>query len=487
MGLRGVLVGAGAAIAGAALGAGPAFAIDGSAGVGDTYFPKTGNGGYEVSHYRVDLDYDPATDELQGTTKIRAHARARLHSFHLDFVGLEITEMTVGNDPAEFERRGSELIVTPSRPLPGDRGFRTEISYSGVPQTVTDPDGSTEGWTTTADGSAALGEPLGTPAWIPSNNHPTDKATYTFRVTVPTGITAVANGELVKEAALGQKTLFVWRERDLMASYLAVLATGVFTVDDSPVAGIPSWVATDPLSPAPNLGAMSEIHPFLADRFGPYPFESTGAIADVNPTLGYALETQTRPYYSLPPGESTVVHELAHQWYGNSVTLGRWKDIWLNEGFATFAEWLWEEETGGQTTGEQFAELYATPRSDREFWNPPPGDPRPKGLFDSTVYTRGAMTLEVLRQEIGNGDFERLLVRWHERHAGSHATTPQLVALAERISGERLGGLFRDWLYERGKPRGYAAARRSAFDGAAPREGAAERDLVRMLEVGANR
>jgi aminopeptidase N len=433
-----------------------ARAVDGSAGVGDRYFPKAGNGGYDARHYKLNLAYDPVTDELEGDARIRSRAKAPLRSFHLDFLGPQISELTVNDEDAQFDRRGQELIVTPDGPLPRGEAFVTRVIYAGEPPRVTDPDGSFEGWTKTVDGSAALGEPQGTPAWIPSNNHPTDKATYVFRVRVPEGITAVANGELTKQESSGGETLFVWHERDLMASYLAVLATGVFTIDDADVNGIPSWVAIDPLTPAPNLDVMPEAHEFLGQQFGaPYPFDSTGAISDQNVTLGYALETQTRPYYSTPPGEGTVVHEIAHQWYGNSVTLGRWMDIWLNEGFATYAEWMWDEHTGGQTAQETFDDEYTTPASNKEFWNPPPGDPKPEGLFDGTVYTRGAMTLHALRERIGEDDFFELLRRWHNRYADSHAITPQLRRLAENISGERLGGLFSDWLYERGKPSGY--------------------------------
>jgi aminopeptidase N len=466
--------------------ASPALAANGSAGIGDKYFPKMGNGGYDVRNYELDLDYDPVTDELAGLAKVKAIAKQGLDSFHLDYRGPAVTEVAVAGEPAAFEQKGRELVVEPAQRVPRRTKFRTEVVYAGVPGTVTDPDGSTEGWTTTADGSAALGEPLGSPAWFPCNNHPTDKAKYTFNVTVPSTVTAVANGRLESQTDLGGgKQEFVWEARDPMASYLATLAIGIFSVTEETVEGIESYTAVDPLAgPTTGLDNSGEAIAFLSENFGDYPFEATGAIVDLNPTLGYALETQTRPYYSLAPGETTVVHELAHQWYGNSVTLGRWKDIWLNEGFATFAEWMWDQHNGGPTTAQTFDDLYATDGGDDEFWNPKPGDPKPAGLFDETVYTRGAMTLEVIRQRIGDPDFAKLLRRWHSKHAGGHATTPKLKRLAERVSGEQLDRVFRDWLYTAGKPGGYGKA--GSVERSPAGERPAEGDLVRVLEVGAD-
>ena len=474
-----------AALLAALLLAPPALAAKGSAGVGDNYFPKMGNGGYDVGKYGIELDYDPVTDELIGETTISANAKKPLRSFHLDYRGPEITQLKVNGTKAPHRRRGQELIVRP-KDGPVEGGFSVKVAYEGTPGTVTDPDGSTEGWTTTPDGAAALGEPLGSTAWFPCNNHPTDKATYTIDITVPSGVTAVSNGTLVSQDDLGGGLQeFRWQVNDPMPTYLATVAIGVFTVTEETVAGIDSYTAVDPLAgPATGLDNSEAAIEFLADNFGAYPFEATGAIVDLNPTLGYALETQTRPYYSLAPGETTVVHELAHQWYGDSVTLGRWKDIWLNEGFAAYAEWMWEEHNGGPTTEETFDDLYATAGSDDDFWNPKPGDPKPAGLFDETVYTRGAMTLEVIRQRIGGGDFGKLLKRWHSKYAGGHATTPKLKRLAERISGEQLDRVFRDWLYTAGKPAGYGKA--GSVERAPSGEGAAEGDLVRVLEVGAD-
>ena len=428
-----------------------ALGARGSAGAGDPYFPKAGNGGYDVRSYTADLDYAPATNELDARATIRARAKRRLENFHLDLRGFEVKGVRVNGRAAGFNRNGQELVVEPARAV--GRRFRAVVRYSGVPETLTDATGADYGWVDTSDGAVVVAEPDGASSWIPSSDHPTDKATWSFRITVPDSHAALANGLLVAERDAGPDTTWVWRERDAMATYLATVAVGVFTVDDSTVAGMPSWIAVDPLAAASDFSAMGEMHDFLAGTFGPYPFGSTGAIADFVPTLGYALETQTRPVYSLPPGETTIVHEIAHQWYGNSVTPRRWRDIWLNEGFATYAEWLWTEEQGGDSAEQQFDDLYATPGSDGDFWNPPPGNPGgPEHLFDGTIYERGAMTLHALRGRVGDPDFFRILRRWAARYRYSNAATRNLLALAERLSGRSLDGLFRRWLYEPGKP-----------------------------------
>jgi aminopeptidase N len=239
-----------------------------------------------------------------------------------------------------------------------------------------------------------------------------------------------------------------------MASYLATVDTGLFDLEETSNAGIPAWNAVDPtVLGGTDLGPMEDILTFESHTFGPYPFKATGAIVDPNPTLGYSLETQTRPYYPLPPSQQLMVHELAHQWYGDAVSVHRWKNIWLNEGFATFAEWLWDEHNGGATTKQTFKDYYATDKSDHGFWNPPPGNPGDGAhIFDETIYTRGAMTLEVLRERVGDHDFFKILKSWFKQHTGGDVSTGQFIHFAQRVSGENVRGLLRTWLFKRGKP-----------------------------------
>ena len=220
-------------------------------------------------------------------------------------------------------------------------------------------------------------------------------------------------------------------------------------------AGIPSYVAVDPRETGGRAlrRRIPRILGLFSSRFGAYPFGVTGAIVDHAPSVGYALETQTRPLFDRAPDEITVAHELSHQWFGDDVTPRRWPDIWLNEGFATWSEWYWDEYRGGETLKHRFNRRYSTPASDAAFWNPPPADPgSAKNLFDGTIYGRGGMTLELLRRQVGSATFFRILADWVKAHRFGNATTQDFIDLAEQDSGMDLGSFFHAWLFQPGKP-----------------------------------
>ncbi len=435
--------------------AAPAGPSPGAPGIGDPYFPLAGNGGYDVRSYGLDLRYDPATRRLVGTAAVLATATQALSRFDLDLRGFTVSSVTVNGHRAAWSRAGQELRITPHRALRRGAPFLVTVRYAGVPQVITDPDGSIEGFVPTDDGAFVVGEPQGAPGWFPSNDHPTDKATMTLRMSVPAGLTAVGNGRLLARSTRAGRSTFVWHEGKPMATYLATITLGRFQVYEDTVGRIPVYVALDPREAAaakPVTDRIPEIMRWEQSLFGPYPFETVGAIVDRAPDVGYALESQTKPNFDSAPDVSTLVHELAHQWYGNSVSLSRWKDIWLNEGFATYSEWLWAEHTGEATAQELFDEAYARPATSA-FWQQPAGNPGgPENLFNSPSYDRGAMTLHALRVRIGDRAFFRLLKAWAQIHRYGNTSTPELVALAERISGMQLDRLFRVWLYVPGKP-----------------------------------
>ncbi|MDH2414118.1 M1 family metallopeptidase [Nocardioides sp. CER19] len=653
--------------AGASPGSRPETPAPGAAGIGDPYFPTEGNGGYDVQHYGIVLDYRPATDLLRATTTITARATQALSAFNLDFHALTVRSVRVDGSAARFSRSGDELTVTPRHALKDDARFTVVVSYDGVPQAIDDPALGLNGWINTDDGALVAGQPYGAATWFPVNDHPLDKASYSFSATVPRGLQAVANGSLVSRRDHGGSTTWRWEARDPMASYLATVDIGRFDLSSRRVQGIHYLDAADPdldarpvsaadgttfawsqqadssykrlahtfaipagatgaaatlsflvnrstqpnrdyafveaapsgtddwttladtnghttqrtgnavcadllgehpflahylsdpgdgagcdptgttgewhaasgagagwerwgvdlsayagrsvevaityltdsyaerdgvsvdavvgpggqgstsfedgtldgwtvpgspeANPNPNdwvatttgpppigrkirasLAREPEIVAFLSSQFGRYPWRESGAIIDDLP-IGFALETQTRPVYSPlfwyggpADGDSVIVHELAHQWYGDSVAVARWQDIWLNEGFATYAEWLWGEHEGLFTPQEAFDDRLAGIPPDDEFWQLPIGDPGPADLFDGPVYDRGAMTLQALRNRIGDRTFFTLLRRWASEHRDGNGTTPQFIALAERLSGQQLDGLFDTWL-----------------------------------------
>ncbi|MGH2925010.1 MAG: M1 family metallopeptidase [Solirubrobacterales bacterium] len=408
----------------------------------------------------MNLRYGPSRNHLSAIARIKAVATESLSRFDLDLRGLRVGSVKVDGSAAGFRRRGQELVITPSRAIESGRRFDVRVRYRGHPHPVIDPDGSKDGWIPTNDGAFVADEPQGSPTWFPCNDHPSDKATYSFRVTVPTGITAVANGRLNRRIRHQRHTTFVWSEDAPMATYLATATTGRFQVTRSTADGIPSYVAIDPTqvsAATPVLAKTSAILRLYSRRFGAYPFDQTGAIVDRAPSVGYSLETQTRPLFNWAPDQLTLAHELAHQWFGDAVTPRRWRDIWLNEGFATWSEWLWAQHQGESTTRARLRSLYATPAGDRGFWSPPPADPgRPANLFDGTIYDRGGMTLEALREKVGGAAFTRILRDWVAQHRYGNATTREFIDLAVEKSGmQGVRNFLHAWLYrpiQRGKP-----------------------------------
>jgi hypothetical protein len=641
----------------------------GSPGLGDPYFPLDGNGGYDVRHYLLDLSYDPATGLLAGSATISARATQNLSAFNLDLEGLTVRSVRVDDEPAAFSRSGAELTVTPQDGIADDDDFKAIVAYDGVPKAINGQLG-TSGFFHTDDGSLVIGQPHVAATWFPANDHPLDKASFTFRITVPEGLEVVANGVLRERESEQGKTTWTWRAEAPMATYLATANVGQFnlrqyrdgrisfvdaidpdlftpvvtprtgnsfawshngnrsytrltrsisvppggarlsfwlwrnieagrdfTFVEARTAGAQDWTtlpdanghtaadtgracqellalhpflthyqtvngqgtcrptgtsgkwwaatgqgtgweqwavdlahfagkkvevsvtyASDAAIPfdgvsvddvavstgdgttsfeddgntldgwaasgaptgsppgeshwtagregPPSLGQkvqssfkrQPEIIRFLSGYLGPYPFNAAGGIVDDVKNLGFALENQTRPIYSKlffntpTGGDSVVVHELAHQWVGDDVAVRAWRDIWLNEGFATYAEWLWSESEG-RDTPQQIFDFYATAiPPEAPFWSVKIGDPGTKALFDFAVYARGAMTLHALRTRVGDEVFFDILREWTESHAGGNVSSEDFMNLAQQLSGQDLRAFFTTWLFSPTKP-----------------------------------
>jgi aminopeptidase N len=422
----------------------------------EPFFPQAGNRGYDASYYEVDLRYDPRTRGVKAETTMYALPAQSLKRFSLDFFGPKVTGVRVNGKAAKFGRGDGKLTVVPKQALPAGEYFTVAVSYSGVPPKIVDPDGTSEGWYPTDDGVLAVGEPQGTAAWIPCDNVPSDKAKFDIVVTVPKRLKAVANGRRHRVVHRGGLTTYDWREGRPMSPYLAVLDIGRGKIASSTVAGGPAYTLIDPRleeRTLPVLAELPEIVRFESKLYGPYPFSSAGSIVDYAPKLGYALESQSRPIYPYVPDLTTVVHETAHQWFGDSVGLKRWPEIWLNEGFATWTEWYYAERHGRRSARAIFNRLYKVPASDTAFWNPPSAHPgTPVHMFGPSVYIRGGMALEALRLKIGTKPMLRVLHEWAQGHRYGSGNIEEFEILAEAIAGRPLRPFFQRWLYQRGKP-----------------------------------
>jgi len=425
-------------------------------GIGDSLYPTLGNRGYDIDHYLLDLVFDPAIADLAAAVTIDAVADEDLDSFSLDFVGFEIDELAVDGRPAAFVRSGEKLIVDPEPLLAAGEGFSTSITYRGTPAPSTRQAVPLSlGWNTQDGTSFVVAEPDAAHTWFPGNDHPLDKATYTFRIRVPDGVIAVANGVQTDRITDRGQTTFVYEMDDPMASYLATVVIGdlVFVEDEAGTTrgNVPIRnVVPGPLALAspPELELQGEMMAWFSEMLGPYPFDNYGIA--VVPDFGAALENQTLSLFSegfvtSPQFETVLVHELAHQWFGNHVSPGDWSDIWLNEGFATYMQTLWDERSVGRSAID--VEQHATRDSLAEIGWPPPGSPSASDLFHPSVYVTGALVLHALRIEIGDEAFFETLRTYVQRFGGVTARTADFIAVAEDVSGVDLEDLFDGWLY----------------------------------------
>ncbi|NDZ83351.1 M1 family metallopeptidase [Streptomyces sp. SID10853] len=438
----------------------------GAPGIGDPYYPAYGNGGYDVSHYDLKLKYQPSTDRLDGTATILATATQDLSRFDLDFL-LDVSEVRVNGAKASFATSGQhELVVTPAKGLAKGSAVTIVVRYSGVPSTKSAYGFST--WHRTPDGAVAADEPESAWWWFPSNDHPLDKATYDVSVSVPDGTQAISNGVLKAQRSQLGRTTYNWRSDKPQATYLTTLAVGKFDITTGTTeAGVPITNAYSK-DLGDNAGAArasvertGEVADWLSGYFGPYPFNALGGYVP-NTDTGYALETQTRPFYSPKQfangaNVSVVVHELAHQWYGDDVSLKGWKDIWINEGFASYAEWLWSESQGDGTAQELADYVYASHPADDAFWTVKPGDPGAANQFDDAVYDRGALAIQALRDKVGDTAFFKILKGWPAEHAYGNASVADFEKYAEQVSGKPLAAFFDTWLFTPSKPAAGAA------------------------------
>jgi aminopeptidase N len=328
-------------------------------------------------------------------------------------------------------------------------GFPERFSYQGE-----------RNWLASDREVVTMNQPHMAPWWFPANDHPLDKALVDITITVPRGKQVVANGRQVSRRTHGDTATHRWKTDEPMVPYLAFFAAGRFDIAKGTHGGLPWLVAVSrQLPPSVRQESMllmrktPRIVAWLESKLGDYPFGQTGGLT-TSLTPGFALENQTRPTYpSLGSGAvRTVVHELAHQWFGDSVAVAGWRDIWLNEGFASFMEAVYDEEHDGPDAQQWLESQWSAFGENDPFWKLTIDDPGPGSLFAWPVYVRGSMTLQALRHRVGETAFWTILRTWAADRAGGNGTTEEFRALAEQVAGVDLGPFFQAWLVDGTRP-----------------------------------
>jgi aminopeptidase N len=442
----------------------PAQPTPGAAGVGDPIFPELGNGGYDVQRYLVELTYPTAAPQqrVTGAVTVTARATQELSRFNLDFEGDEVSGVTVDGAPATWARSGEELVITPPAPLADGRPFEARVSYVSATEPIDTGGVFNLGWIVTGDGSVTAAQPDAAHSILPVNDHPVDKASWSFVLDVPEGVTAVANGVLAGRETSGGRTRWAYEQRQPMAAELVQLAVGSLRIvgraasDGTELRDVVPTALAGRIEPA--LARTPDHVEWMEDRVGRYPFDVYGVLA-ADQGFGFALETQTLSLF--PAGfldearvpraafEPVMVHELAHQWFGNSVSPELWSDLWLNEGHATWYEIAYAEERFGEDVPALMREVYAQGDRLRAAFGPVarPTATGAEGLFSENVYLGGALALYALRQEVGEDAFRAIQRSWVEELEGRSAGTDDFIALASRVAGRDLTAFLREWLY----------------------------------------
>ena len=436
-------------------------------GIGDVLFPELGNPGIDVQDYDVRLSYDPDADTIVGSVTMQISMTEDRDQFTLDSVGPAIDAVTIDGGAATFAAEDRELRITPADALTVGQQITVVVDYHAAPDAgASTSAGLPVGWFNTLGGSYVLNEPDGARTWLPSNDHPADKATWTFEITVPTGDTAVANGAHVSTTPGPNGDTGVWREDQPMATYLIQLETGDYQLvegtgpDALPLLSV--VLREDVAKMQVYVDAINEEIDFFDGFFGPYPLDRYG-IAMTDSASGLAMETQGRSLFSRDDFSGTLgyveqlllSHELVHQWFGDAVTLARWQDIWLNEGFATYGEWMWLDHVGMQPLNDAADSALAQKQS---VGGASSADPTVDGLFGFNSYDGGAVTLHALRLTIGDDAFFELLQRWVAENNGTSRTTAEFIEEASKVAGTDLTAFFDAWLFSTDVPSAYPTA-----------------------------
>ena len=421
----------------------------------DPYLPGNGNFGYRVSRYELELEYKVAINRLSGTATITAVTLASLHTFTLDLSdALSVTKVSVnGKRPAQFRSSAGKLHITLTDALPAGAAMTISVRYGGTPRPINSYWGDV-GFEELSEGVLVAGQPNGAASWFPCDDHPSAKASFRIQISTESPYYALANGELLSRRARAGMTTWTYEQAEPTSTYLITLQIGMYDRQRMAKNGV-HMHAVLPERLRRNFeqdfADQPQMMKLFIKLFGPYPLDTGYTVVVTDDDLEIPLEAQGISIFGANhcdgqgSAERLIAHELAHQWFGNSVTAKRWRHIWLHEGFACYAEWLWSEHAGGRSADE-----WARHYHQRLVDSPQDlilADPGPRDMFDDRVYKRGALTLHVLRRRIGDESFFALLKDWASRYRHGTVVTDDFTGLAANYANESLRPLWDAWLY----------------------------------------
>lgn len=426
----------------------------------DPYLPDNGNFGYRVSRYELDVAYKVNSNRLTGAATITAVTLASLQTFTLDLADtMAVSKVTVnGRRPAHFGTSAGKLRIRLGSALPAGSAMSIAVRYGGTPRPIRTVWGEV-GFEELTNGALVSGQPNGSPTWFPCDDHPSSKASYRIQISTDSPYYAVAPGELVSRRVRAGQTVWTYEQPEPTSTYLATVQIGMYELRKLPKAQVQMQAVVPPRLRTKfdhDFGRQQAMMKLFAKLFGPYPFAAGYTVVVTDDPLEIPLEAQGVSVFGANHcdgargSERLIAHELAHQWFGNSVTARRWRDIWLHEGFACYAEWLWSEHSGGRTADDLARQHHQRLKVAAQ--NLLLSDPGPRDMFDDRVYKRGALTLHVLRKKIGDEKFFALLRDWTTRHRHGTVVTDDFTGLAANYANVSLRPLWQKWLYSTAVP-----------------------------------
>ncbi len=428
--------------------------------VEDSVYPDVGDPSVDALDYELELTWDPEGRVLTGDQELEFRSTSTADHVQLDLAPqLEVAGVQVDGEDAHYDHDGKDLVI--SGDFVEDERYELSIAYSGTPEPVPAPttrsDFSSTGFTVSADGSAwTMQEPYGAHTWYAVNDHPSDKATYSFVLRAPAPMTGVANGVLESREVEDGETVSTWVLDSAASSYVVTVAFGDYKlVEDESESGVPLQYWTPAGTPQKYVDALRQTKDALAwveERLGPYPFSSLGVLL-VDSNSG--METQTMitlgdTDYTTSP--EVIVHEVVHQWYGNQVTLSDWSDLWMNEGMTMYLQLMWEADNAGLPLARVMEQVAPFERRSR-MTNGPPGAYDPDTFGESQVYYGPALMWDQIRRRVGDDDFWAMVKAWPSADPDGSSNRDEYIAWVEEQTDAELSDLFDGWLLAKRSPK----------------------------------